>query len=75
MSKLLSVTLPDRIHAALTTRGAELEQDAAGFVRTFFITAGTQPDGACLKLDLPPVPKGEVPLFEQAGVEVKSEVK
>lgn len=63
MSKLLSITLPDLIHAALTKQGAELEQSAAEFVRTFFIMA-SKDAGSLLKLELPPLPQGDLPLFD-----------
>lgn len=67
MSKLLSITLPDRIHAALVTEGAELEQGPADFLRTFLIMS-SKDAGAHLKLKLPPLEKGELPLFDAAGI-------
>lgn len=65
MSKLLSITLPDRIHAALCKAGAELEQGPAEFLRTHLIIA-TKEHGAALRLKLEPLPPGDLPLFDAA---------
>lgn len=56
MSKTLSMTLPDRVHAALATHAArEFEQEPSEFLRTFLINAGQNGNGATLKLELPPI--------------------
>ena len=72
MSKLLSITLPDRIHAALSKAGAELEQGPAEFLRTHLIIS-TKEHGAMLRLNLEPLPPGDLPLFEAADEKLKGQ--
>jgi hypothetical protein len=56
MSKTLSMTLPDRVHAALSAHAKrEFDMEPSELLRHFLITASTCPQGAMLKLDLPPV--------------------
>ncbi len=59
MSKSLSMTLPDRVHAALTTAGDEFGMTASEFLNAFLFTAATTPAGALLNLRLPPLPKAD----------------
>jgi|GEM_PF-6171833 len=69
MAKALTVTLSDRVHAALTRKGAEIDLDAPGYVRFALTCAGVQEAGFLLQLDLPALPKGDAPLFEAMGIE------
>lgn len=56
MSKTISMTVPDRIHAALTSVAkSEFEQEPSEYLRGFLQVAAMSPDGARLKLHLPPV--------------------
>lgn len=56
MAKTISMTLPDRVHAALTAHfKTELEQEPSEGLRTFLIAAATCSTGATLKLVLPPL--------------------
>lgn len=68
MGKLISVTVPDRVHAAVVSKGAELEQGAAEFVKHLLMMA-THPEGVLVKLELAPLAKGDAPLFVAAGLE------
>ena len=69
MAKALTVTLSDRVHAALTRKGAEIDLDAPGYLRFALTAAGVQASGFLLQLELPPLPKGDAPLFEAMGIE------
>lgn len=54
MAKTLSMTLPDRVHAALANHAKrELELEPSDFLRQFLTTAALAPQGASLKLELP----------------------
>lgn len=66
----LTITLPDRLGQALENRAAELEQDAAGYLKSLLFAAAYAPQGVVLALTLPPVAKSDLPLLEAAGVHV-----
>lgn len=67
----MTLTIPDRIGAALRTRAAEFEMDSPGFLKSLLFAATQSPEGVVLKLDLPPLPKVELPLFDAAGVDLE----
>lgn len=67
----LTMTLPDRIGAALTAAGAEMDLEASEYLKSMLFAAAHSPQGVTLRLELPPLPKGDVPLLTQAGVTVE----
>lgn len=71
MAKQLSMTLPDRVHAALTEHfKREFEQEPSEGLRTFLISAATCPQGATLNLTLPALatsPDPKQPELELGG--------
>ena len=54
MAKPMSMTLPDRVHAALVSAAKEFEMEAPDFLKSFLFNAAQSKDGATLKLVLPP---------------------
>lgn len=73
MAKTLTMRLPDRVYDALVKAGEEWQQDPTSYLRMKLIMAGDSPGGITLKLDLPPVVKSDMPLFEAAQVSVEDE--
>jgi len=68
---MMQITIPDRIHAALEKQGQrELGYDANAWLKHLLALATSQ-SGVLLKLELAPLPVGEVPLFESAGIDVQ----
>lgn len=65
----LTMTLPTRIGQALRARADEFEMPAAEYLKSLLFAAA-QEHGITLKLDLPPMSRGdepELPLFETAN--------
>lgn len=56
MSKTISTTVPDRVHAALANHAKrELDVEPSEFLKLFLTAAAMTPDGQKLNLELPPV--------------------
>lgn len=71
----ITITVPDRIGEALESKGGELDMKAAELLKHLLFCACHAPEGVVLRLTLPPLPAGEVPLFEQAGVRVDGDAE
>jgi hypothetical protein len=70
MSKTLSITIPDRLHAALEEQGQrELEMDANAWLK-HLLAISTSASGVHLKLELKPLPPTALPLFDAVSVPV-----
>jgi hypothetical protein len=67
----MQLTISERMEQALANKGHELDLRAPDYLK-FVLQAATLPGGIHLKLDLPPVPAGDLPLLEAAGVTVES---
>jgi hypothetical protein len=66
----MQVTISDRLERALANKGQDLELRAPDYLK-FVLQAATLPGGIHLKLDLPPMPAGDLPLLEAAGVSLE----
>lgn len=66
----MQVTISERMEEALRLKGQDLELRAPDYLK-FVLQAATLPGGIHLKLDLPPLPAGDLPLLEAAGVSLE----
>jgi hypothetical protein len=67
----MQVTISERMEEALRLKGQDLELRAPDYLK-FVLQAATLPGGIHLKLDLPPLPAGDLPLLEAAGVSLEA---
>jgi hypothetical protein len=67
----MQVTISERMEEALRLKGQDLELRAPDYLK-FVLQAATLPGGIHLKLDLPALPAGDLPLLEAAGVSLEA---
>lgn len=60
----MTITLPERVEAALNNKGAEFGQPGHEYLKNMLFAACHAAEGVNLKLDLPPVKPQEAPLLE-----------
>jgi hypothetical protein len=68
----MTITLPDRIGAALNKAASEFDLDGPTYLKQLLFAAATSAQGVTVKLDLPPVPQreaSELPLFSSGEAE------
>ena len=70
----MTLTIPDRIGNALKAKAAEFEMQAPDFVKSLLFAATQSPQGVVLKLELAPLAKAELPLFDAAGVSLEADI-
>lgn len=69
----MTLTISDRLGAALKAKAAaEFGMEAPEYLKNVLFAAAQSPEGVVLKLELAPLPKGEVPLFDAVGVTLDS---
>lgn len=69
----MTLTIPDRVGNALKALAAEFDMQTTDFVKSFLFAATQSPQGVVLKLELAPLPKVDLPLFDAVGVSLESE--
>lgn len=69
----MTLTIPDRVGNALKAKAAEFDMPMPDFVKSFLFAATQSPQGVVLKLELAPLPKVDLPLFDAVGVTLEKE--
>jgi len=69
----MTLTIPDRVGNALKAKAAEFDMPVHDFVKSFLFAATQSPQGVVLKLELAPLPKVDLPLFDAVGVTLETE--